>query len=58
MRQCLRRDHEILFAVADATVILSPRNFSSVGREVGTGDMVMLADFLNFAKLGYINCRP
>ncbi len=43
--QRLRGDHEILLAIRNAAVIFAPSDFAGIGREIGAGDMMMLADF-------------
>ena len=35
----------VLFAIAHATIVFSPIHFGGVGREVGTGNVVMRSEF-------------
>ncbi len=38
-------DHEILFAIRHAAMILAPRDFAGIGGQIRASDMMMLAHF-------------
>lgn len=42
MRQCRRRDHQILLAIADAAVVLAPSHLTSIGVEVRAAQVMVM----------------